>query len=131
SLSRTAPVNITTWRRVPLGTSGGISALGTLGGLIGAALVGFTAWSATGDGRLGVVATATGFGGMMFDSLLGATVQAKFFCDACEAPTERRRHHCGKNTRQIGGVRWIGNDWVNAAATAAALLAGWLLWRSR
>jgi len=54
--------------------------------------------------------------GALFDSLLGATVQAIYYCPACQKETERNPvHSCGTETTQIRGWTWLGNDWVNFA----------------
>ena len=53
----------------------------------------------------------------MVDSLLGATVQAMYYCPACEKETERRIHNCGTRTRPMRGVNWLNNDVVNFIAT--------------
>jgi uncharacterized protein (TIGR00297 family) len=92
------PILLTTLRRVPPGTDGAITLLGTLAGILAAALI-----AATGAPALGMtpaaclVAFAAGVCGLFFDSLLGATLE------------------------QSG---WIGNDLVNFSSTAfAATLA--------
>ncbi len=115
-------------RRVPRGTSGGVSPTGTGAALVGALLVAGTAAIAGHAARLAFWGTLIGTAGMALDSVLGATVQARFVCPACEAPSERRRHHCGTPTRLAGGWRWLDNDGVNALATALAGLAGALAW---
>ncbi|HEX5580524.1 MAG TPA: DUF92 domain-containing protein [Gemmatimonadaceae bacterium] len=97
TLARGQPRSILTGRAVPHGTSGGVSVQGTLASLAGAA---------------GGVAGATA------DSLLGATLQARRWCDRCEMATERNVHGCGEDTRLAGGIGWLDNDAVNAAATA-------------
>jgi uncharacterized protein (TIGR00297 family) len=58
--SRSAPRLITTAARVPAGTDGGMTLLGTAGGVVGAAFI-----------------AGAGIAGMLLDSLLGATVQGK------------------------------------------------------
>jgi len=126
SLSRKPPRLIHTGRPVSHGTSGGVSLLGTLGGLAGAVLVaGSTGWVARSVDLIWL-ATGVGFAGMMADSLLGATLQGRFRCAHCAQPSERHRHRCGARTERVGGVPWIGNDAVNLIATALAGLAGWL-----
>lgn len=118
TLARGQPRSILTGRAVPHGTSGGVSVQGTLASLAGAAfiagvalLLGWEPWAAL-AGAAGGVAGATA------DSLLGATLQARRWCDRCEMATERNVHGCGEDTRLAGGIGWLDNDAVNAAATA-------------
>jgi uncharacterized membrane protein len=50
------------------------------------------------------------------DSLLGATVQAIYYCPSCRKETERHPlHTCGTPTEQVRGWSWMNNDWVNFA----------------
>ena len=99
SHSRTAPRLITSGRAVPAGTDGGMTLLGTIGGIAGAAMVAGVSF-VLGQRIPRAVATA-GVLGMLVDSLLGATVQGK--------------------------VRWCDNDAVNLAATVTgAACAGFL-----
>jgi uncharacterized protein (TIGR00297 family) len=99
SHSRTAPRLITNGTRVLPGTDGGMTVIGTAGGIAGAALIATIAWVL---GRRGAFAVAVaGVGGMLLDSLLGATVQGK--------------------------VRWMDNDAVNLAATLTGAACAGLL----
>ena len=79
----------------------------------------------------GLAATGGGVAGSAFDSLLGATVQAIYWCDTCAKETERQVHRCGARTRQVRGWRWLGNDLVNFFASAVGALVavgiGWWL----
>lgn len=130
SLSRRMPRLIHSGRAVPAGTSGGVSLPGIGGGLIGALLVAGAAATMTGNLRLIGLGTAVGVGGMMVDSLLGATLQGRFRCEACALPSERVMHRCGARTEPVGGFAWIGNDAVNLLATilaggASGFLAPW------
>ena len=124
------PRLITSGRRVTRGTSGGITALGTLGGVAGAVVI---AWLArvltprgTAPGSAALVAGA-GVAGMFVDSLLGATLQGKYRCPACDARFERGNTVCHEPVLLTGGWRWLDNDGVNLAATlcgAAVALVG-------
>ena len=117
-LNPTPPRMITNLRKiVEKGTSGGISFVGTLASLAGAALIGLEAaflapfnlnW------KFFLLVTVAGLLGALFDSLLGATVQAIYYCPTCQKETERYpSHSCGTNTSQIRGWAWLSNDWVN------------------
>ncbi len=130
TLSAKDPVDLIRWRRVPAGTSGGVSLIGTLGAIAGAVTVaGSAALAGAPPGWL-LPAVAVGVAGMVADSGLGATVQGKFACPSCGVASERRRHRCGTATRHVGGIRWLGNDGVNLAATAFAALLGWVSWEA-
>jgi uncharacterized protein (TIGR00297 family) len=108
------------------GTSGGITKAGTLGALLGAAVIAllgrFLGWPAA----AAITALLAGVLGMFTDSYLGATLQERRWCDHCQAPTERLTHDCGHPTRHIGGLPWLRNDAVNVAATLVGALIGML-----
>ncbi|HET7458980.1 MAG TPA: DUF92 domain-containing protein [Gemmatimonadaceae bacterium] len=104
---------------VPPGTSGGVTTLGTVASLAGAAFVAALA-ALLGFGRAAAAgAVVGGVAGSLVDSLLGATFQARRWCDRCERGTEREVHGCGTRTRPAGGVAWLDNDAVNAASALA------------
>ncbi len=126
-LSRVRPRLITTGASVDPGTSGGVSLQGTLAAAAGSAVIGATAGLLTGDWFMAAAAWAGGLAGSLFDSLLGATIQAMFWCPACLKETERHPlHACGAHTQPVRGWHWLGNDAVNFAASlfgaGAALL---------
>jgi uncharacterized protein (TIGR00297 family) len=127
--SRTPPRHIVTWRVVPPGSSGGVTPIGTLGAVLGAATV--AAGASLGGGRppLFPVALVVGILGMLVDSALGAVAQGRFYCDACGLPTERRTHRCGHSSRATGGYTWLSNDGVNALATVCGAALGYAAWR--
>lgn len=124
ALSRTPPRHLLTRRVVEPGTSGGVTWLGTVGGVAGALGIGLVGWAATERFHLLVDALLLGTVAMLLDSLLGATVQGRFQCEACGVATERNTHQCGATARRIAGLRWLTNDGVNGIATTLATVAG-------
>lgn len=113
--SSTPPWLITSGAPVTRGANGGITLLGTVGGVAGAAVIGALFWllgpRATGPGSAhpgwgAVIVAGAGVLGMLLDSLLGATAQGSF---------------------EDG---WLDNDAVNLAMTLAGAgiaAAGWRL----
>lgn len=129
-LSPRPPRSLTTWQRVAPGTSGGVTALGLLGGMLGAAFIQLTAVLLHWPVAAAVAALGGGLAGSLADSLLGALVQQRRWCDACGQATERRVHRCGAPTRVVGGLAWLDNDGVNVACTlVGAAVAAWLVGR--
>lgn len=118
--SRSLPRSITTGAQVPRGRSGGITSLGTTGGVLGALTLAGISWLVAPAFELGVrgavVATVAGIIGMLSDSLLGATAQATYHCPVCGAVSERPGA-CHEPVRLVRGVRWLDNDAVNLAGT--------------
>jgi len=120
------PRSIVSGQRVPAGTSGGVSLIGTTASLGGALFI------ASGAAIAGwpVPFTAVALGGLagaMADSLLGATLQTRLWCDVCAKPTERPVHTCGNRTRRTGGLRGFDNDAVNAVSSGVGALVTLLL----
>jgi uncharacterized protein (TIGR00297 family) len=128
--SRTPPRRVIGWDPVPAGTSGGVTVAGTFGAAAGAALVAATAVLAGAPSVLLGVGTLVGFLGMAADSLLGATVQARWHCVACDRPSEWPVHRCGARTVHRGGWPWLDNDAVNllGSLTGAALASMAWVW---
>ncbi|MDH7489915.1 MAG: DUF92 domain-containing protein [Anaerolineae bacterium] len=132
-LATRPPRLISTGRRVPPGTSGGVSLLGTAAALAGAACIGavaaLCAW-AVGMAAPGAYlpgGAVSGLAGALADSLLGATVQGIYWCPACGKETERRMHACGTPTQPLRGRAWLSNDWVNFAASLVGAGVGVML----
>jgi uncharacterized protein (TIGR00297 family) len=137
-LSNAPPRLLTNMRRVDMGRSGGITLLGTIasvGGALFIAIIGVAlslllqpSLAASIPARkVALIITLGGFLGAMFDSLLGATVQAQFYCHSCRKGTEQRTHRCGTKTIRSSGLDFVDNDVVNMLSSvfggvAAAVL---------
>jgi uncharacterized protein (TIGR00297 family) len=121
------PRSILTWRRLPVGASGGVTIAGTLASLGGAICVGGFGVAMGLPSRYFVWIVAGGLFGSFVDSIAGALIQERRWCDACGSPTEMRIHVCGAGTRRVGGVPFVANDAVNLLATAAGAIATVLL----
>lgn len=110
------PRSVITWRAVASGTSGGVTPAGTIALVGGALLIALLARALGVSTHVTAVALG-GIAGAVADSLLGALVQERRRCPACDSATERRVHHCGTATELAGGVGGLDNDVVNLAAT--------------
>ena len=131
------PRLITSGRTVETGTSGGVTWRGSAAALAGGALIGLCGGLLRliqGDqpsraaALVGIGAVA-GLLGSLVDSLLGATVQAIYFCPRCGKETERHPlHTCGETTRQFRGWAWLDNDWVNFLSSAVGALVALSMW---
>lgn len=146
-LSRVRPRLITTGKKVEVGSSGGVTWLGTSSSLAGGAFIGLLAGllqlipalgqnAPAGSSGIGwatfllLCGILGGLAGSLFDSLLGATVQAIYYCDSCAKETEQTEHRCGATTRHLRGWLWLSNDLVNliSSAVGAILSLGLGVW---
>jgi len=132
-LSQKPPRSIKTGRRVPPGTSGGVSGLGLGASLAGGLFIGAIAWTLLAVPGQSIPDTITaalrpaawvgiaglsGIIGSLADSWIGATWQQMFRCGTCGREIEQARH-CGKPAVRISGRAGWNNDAVNVACSLA------------
>lgn len=131
--ARATPVLLTSGRPVPRGTSGGVTWLGVVAGIGGAALIAALATFWVRPPAEAAWIAVAGTAGMFADSFLGASLQARFTCQRCGAPVEAPHHQaCNAAAHHQSGLRWMTNDTVNllgsgvgaALALAARTLIG-------
>lgn len=92
---------ITKFRRVPAGRDGGVSVAGSLSGMMGAGLVVMAGSLGLASWREGAVVFGAACAGLVFDSMLGATIEER---------------------------GWLGNDLVNFLSTSFAV-GMWVVWK--
>ena len=113
---------------VEKGTSGGISLVGTLASLAGSALIAFFASLLTGNWSLFLLISIAGLAGSLFDSFLGGTVQAMYYCPTDKKETEKHPlHTCGTETVHLRGWKWLDNDIVNFSCGVFGVVVSLLL----
>lgn len=119
------PRSIVSGKPTARGTSGGVTIAGFLGAAAGATVMAGTMLLIGWPRAVAAAAFLAGMLGMIVDSVLGATLQARRFCPDCSVETEQTVHHCGRPTLVTRGARWMDNDLVNLLATlSGAALAG-------
>ncbi len=118
-------------QKVKTGTSGALSPYGEIGILLAAILLGAVAfefhiesWSLL---KMLLVAISGGFIGSTADSLLGATLQAKYYCPLCKEDTEVNPHNCTSECKLTRGTRFLNNHTVNLISTLIGALVGVML----
>ena len=131
-LSKEEPRLVTTFRKVPRGTNGGISGFGTTYSMLGGAVIGLAMGvcvavenQACGRGviagMVGCGAFAGGFGSLV-DSVLGATMQETRYS------AERKMITDGSSGQPINGWNVLTNNQVNLVSSfITAALLGWMM----
>ncbi|TAD88048.1 MAG: DUF92 domain-containing protein [Bacteroidetes bacterium] len=104
------PMDILRIKPLPVGVSGGISWIGSLGGLLGAAVMALLAFGMAPylSHSLGVLVLA-GVAGMLLDSLLGSAYQAQY--NAAGQPSDVPQKNLPAVLQK--GRAWVTNDLVN------------------
>lgn len=136
-LSPVKPRLVTNGKAVERGTNGAVSLVGTLAGAAGAGFIALLAALCSPSLGLSSLPPALpligivllgGVLGALFDSLLGATVQAIYHCPQCDKETEKNPlHTCGTETMQVRGWKWLNNDLVNVGCALMGAVVGVLL----
>src|SRR5690606_17718124 len=121
-------------KRVPRGTSGAVSRLGSMAAAFGACMIGIGVvgllwldglFAEAVEQTLRIVASpiligialVAGFLGAMVDSILGATIQSMRRCSRCGHEVEPLLH-CDVPSVHIRGWSWMNNDVVNVISSA-------------
>ncbi len=117
TMYRTTAINILTFKRVQQGISGGISLIGTLGGVLGAIIISLSSmfWISSRNFTYLFFIIFAGIIGNIFDSIIGASIQAKYKCIVCSKFIEKS-FHCNQAAELKKGFKYINNDMVNLAA---------------
>ena len=121
-LNKSLPRMITTWRSVPTGTSGAVSAIGLEATVAGALFISLAAWLVHRNVHVALAVSLGGLAGALVDSLGGALWQSRRYCAQCKRATERLVHDCGTQTERAGGIGWLNNDGINTACTLVGSL---------
>ncbi|MFL5593941.1 MAG: DUF92 domain-containing protein [Gemmatimonadaceae bacterium] len=120
------PISIISGSRVPAGTSGGLTVVGTVSAVGGALFIAGGTSLANWPVAFAAVSLG-GIAGALADSLLGGTVQERRWCELCACSTERLVHDCGKSTQHVSGLTRFDNDAVNMVCSAVGALVALLL----
>lgn len=133
------PLLITTMRKVPPGTNGGVSLLGLVAGLMGSCIIGLTAslvipthswWAKFGLLGLSVMA---GLCGTLLDSILGATCQKTVYDTSMKKVIERHggasvshnADHDDKTKFIVIGHDLLDNNQVNLVSALLTIVITW------
>ena len=133
-LSKNKPISIINFKPLDNGMSGGISILGTTFAFLGSSLIAGICFIASistyKDIKQGfiyaIICALIGFIGSIVDSILGATVQAKYYCEDLNTITEKRIYK-GRLNKLIKGIAFINNDVVNLSSNLISVLILFLI----
>ncbi|MHA1379209.1 MAG: DUF92 domain-containing protein [Candidatus Helarchaeota archaeon] len=142
-LSKTKPRLITHLsKKVDPGTSGGVTILGELGGVLGSLIVSSIALLVyfvhntynmpfiklpLASLEIIIIGIVAGLAGGAVDSVIGATVQGIFQCQGeCGKITEKNKH-CGVPAKHLRGWKILENNMVNFLASLAGAMVAIIL----
>ena len=117
-LSSKKPRLITNFKEVETGKSGGITVLGTIASILGIMII-ILSSSVNGfsfNTNILMISIIGAIFGTFIDSIIGATIQAQYFCNKCNKFTELSIHHEQQN-KLIKGFSFIDNNIVNLLST--------------
>jgi len=123
-LSKANPRLVTTLflRKVPHGTNGGCSILGTFASAMGGAFIGFVYWicsyflepSDSSQYPMIIVGLVCGVLGSLFDSILGATLQASYYSkDRKQIVKTKQEINNDSSVELVCGIDFLSNEAVN------------------
>ena len=73
-----------------------------------------------------IIISILGFLGTLIDSILGASIQAQYFCQEENLITEKKDYG-GKSNKLIKGFRFFNNDMINYLSNALSSSVVFLL----
>lgn len=109
-LSKQPPISIVGFRKTQTGLSGGVTLLGMAAGLFFSFVISLLLLPY--GIQMVLVSTLGGFLGTIVDSVLGATIQAKYIQPGTQLLTEKRQLHL-EDLQLYSGFKKINNDLVN------------------
>ncbi|EQB64058.1 MAG: putative membrane protein [candidate division Zixibacteria bacterium RBG-1] len=129
-LSSSSVLSILNFKKVPKGSSGGITLLGSSASLLGSlsvAILGILSPFAPYEIKPEpiVLLALAGFSASLVDSVAGAAIQSRYFCTVCSDITEKKIH-CNQNSSLKSGWKFINNDAVNFLCSLSGSLFGYI-----
>ena len=129
AFSPTPPRLLNNWKPAASGASGAVTLLGTcaaLGGSLAVTIAGWLVWRLTVPEFIAVL--WAGFIGSLFDSVLGASIQA-LYRHPITGDLSERSSIDGVKMLKERGVKFVNNDTVNFLASVGGVVCAWALLR--